>query len=791
MRSAASGLTASRAILAVVATTLVGYLAVLASWPHVRDNLPAALKWFGQPNSAATIAVVVVVLILLGGVLWRSGANQRPGTPVAIVAGLALMSAALGMASYWRCRDDSHPTFFTPVIWTADLVKGGNADQSLTAGSCPVQTPVALDIAQLCALAAVFLSVVGVAMALFQSRVDRLRVHFARSVTAIVDMDDDARSMVSAVARSMDRRSTLAVITANPDRPCVREARAQGARVLTVDFARPQTLKSLSLWRKLDRLYLLSPDPSSNLLRLRTITQCLGEVGKRQRIPLIVRIDDPWQAEVWRAENFGGSETRWAADAVGKYEVTARQLLDRIIGTGSVRSILVCGASRLTLALCSDLAQRQLEKVYYSAPGDPPLPRLVLVAENADEYEEDHEHSRRQLGLSDDALRVEAVSEAPTVSLLSSLLRKGNVAAETAVILVDADGSTGSAVDTTTGTRLAARFPAMPIYAWDPDAEVAEDRLSIVGRLSTYRLSMDMPQGQAQDDWERAARLIHDRYAAEAGHKSAATLPWAELDEFYRESNRRQVRNALWMVEKIGGHTWNVWDGGRVAVPITNMHGREPLEQLRLMGFEREAAIAMARAEHEDWCRYYRAAGWRFGTPRDNSRKIHDKLVDWETIESDPVQFKTALSSLATTLTRLRELGYRSRPVSKDCAWQQFRRTGTVRAEQRPEPWSWMTQSGETLHAHAGDWTVREGDGDDPWSVRDDIFRARYDHIDGDRWRRHGFVDARPARTGEVIETLEGPVTAAEGDWVVRGERGDQWPVPADDFARRYEGPVA
>ena len=665
MRSAVSGLTATRSVLSVVAAALICYLAVLASWPQVRDGLPAAIKWFGQPNSAASIAIVVIVLIGLAAALWRSGASRRPGAPVAIVAGLALISALLGLASYWRCRDDANPTFFTPLIWTADLVKGANADQSLSDGACPAQTPVALDVAQICALAAVFLSVVGVAMALFQSRVDRLRVYFARSVTAIVDMDDDAQSMVSAVARSMDHRGTLAVITANPDRPCVQEARAQGARVLTVNLTNPATLKSLSLWRKLDRLYLLSADPSSNLLRLGIITECLENTDERLRVPLIVRIDDPWQAEAWRAKHFGGSDTRWAADAVGKYEVTARQLLDRIIGSGSVRRILVCGASRLTLALCSELGQRQLEKVYYCAPGDPPLPQLVLVAENADEYEEDYEHSQRQLGLADDGLRIEAVPEAPTVSVLSTLLKSQSSAGETAVILVDADGTTGSAVDTTTGTRLAARFPTTPIYAWDPDAEVTEDRLSIVGRLSTYRLSMDMPRGQAQDDWERAARLIHDRYAAEAGHKSAASAPWASLDEFYRESNRRQVSNALWMVEKIGGHTWNVWDG-QSAVPITNMRGREPLEQLQLMGFERDAAIEMAREEHEDWCRYYKGAGWRYGTPRDDARKIHDKLDDWQAIEGDPERFDRALSSLATTLIKLRELGYRSRPVSDE-----------------------------------------------------------------------------------------------------------------------------
>lgn len=458
MRSADSGLTLSRTVLSVVAVLLIGYLALIASWPHLRDGLPQTVRWFGGPNSAVTIAIAVAVLIALGAVLWKSGSGRRPGAPVAIVAGLALISAILGLTSYWRCHDDSHPTFFTPVIWTVDLVKGAKPDHSLASGACPSPTPVALDVAQLCALAAVFLAVFGAALAVFRSRVDRLRVHFARSVTAIVDMDDDAQSMVSAVARSMDRHSTLAVLVADPDLSCAVKARAQGARVIAVDVGSSEALTSLSLWRKLNRLYLLSPDPSTNLLRLRAITERLDEVGKRQRIPLIVRIDDPWQAEAWRAEHFGGSKTRWAADAVGKYKVTAHQLLDRITETGSVRRVLVCGTSRLTLALCSDLAQRQLERNYYSGADDLPLPQLSLIAENADEYEEDLEHSRRRLGVGDDGMRVEAVCEPPTVSVLSSLLTDGGVG-ETAVILVDADGLTGSTIDATTGTRLAARFP--------------------------------------------------------------------------------------------------------------------------------------------------------------------------------------------------------------------------------------------------------------------------------------------------------------------------------------------
>lgn len=773
----------------VIALLMLGYLGALALVPQLRDRAPVPVQWFGSPGSARTIAIVVAVLVLLGALLVRSQGVRRPGAPVGIVAGLALISAVLGLASYWDCHDDEHPRFFRPLMFTASVVKGGTGDQSLGGQTCPSPTPVALEIARLSALAAIFLSVVGVAAALFRSRSDRLRGYFARSVTAVVDVDDDTLSMVSAIARTVDRRSTLVLITSSLDHPCVPEARNHGARVIAVDFDRPNTLRALPVWRKLDRLYLLSADPSSNLLRLKTIADRLAEVSRKQRLPLIVRIDDPWQAESWRAMHFGGSDTRWAADAVGKYEVTARRLLDRIISTDGAGRILINGTSPLTLALCSNMAQRQLERDYYAAQDDKPLPRLVLIADNAEEYQQDFALSRRRLGLSARSMRVEAVAKTASVPLLASLLADDDVDG-TAVVFVDRDSSTASSVDSTTGTRLAARFPTTPIYAWDATARVTEDRLSLVGKLRTYRLSMDLPEGQAQDAWERAARLIHDRYAAEAGHHNAASRPWAELDEFYRGSNRRQVRNALWMVEKIGGHTWNAGNATADDMETPNLRGLPPLEQLRLLGFERDKAIAMARAEHEDWCRFYRAAGWRYGPQRDDAHKIHDKLVDWASIEADPDLMKAALGSLAATLSRLRELGYRSRPARNQHVWRRFRRTGHVVAEQRDTAWTWTTGSGETMRAEAGDWAVCDVDGGDWWSVRDDIFRDTYQHIEGNRWQRRGMVRARPAEAGETVDTLEGSARAADGDWVVRGERGEQWVVPGEQFTRRYDGPL-
>jgi hypothetical protein len=93
------------------------------------------------------------------------------------------------------------------------------------------------------------------------------------------------------------------------------------------------------------------------------------------------------------------------------------------------------------------------------------------------------------------------------------------------------------------------------------------------------------------------------------------------------------------------------------------------------------------------------------------------------------------------------------------------------------------------MHAAAGDWLLEDSCGHQ-WSVRDDIFRATYEHIAGRRWRSKGLVLARAARPGETISTLEGSAIAGDGAWIVKGDAGEQWPVPAAEFAQRYQGPV-
>ena len=71
--------------------------------------------------------------------------------------------------------------------------------------------------------------------------------------------------------------------------------------------------------------------------------------------------------------------------------------------------------------------------------------------------------------------------------------------------------------------------------------------------------------------------------------------------------------------------------------------------------------------------------------------------------------------------------------------------------------------------------------------MRPDIFELTHEQIQGDRYRRVGEVDARPAVPGEVVETLEGGPRRARTSGSLRGVAGEEWLVSSEHFARTYE----
>jgi hypothetical protein len=281
--------------------------------------------------------------------------------------------------------------------------------------------------------------------------------------------------------------------------------------------------------------------------------------------------------------------------------------------------------------------------------------------------------------------------------------------------------------------------------------------------------------------------LVHEHYSSGTARSTPTTKPWKELDPFIKQSNRRQLVNALWMVEALAGHSWNSLEEPPPAAPLpADFASLPPLTQLDILGFDRSAVETMVRTEHEDWRRHYEAAGWRYAERRDDAARRHDKLLPWdELVARHPDAVHHAYRSLASTLINLRNLGYRSVPRKQDSPWRRYRRRGEVTAEQRPYPWTWTTSSGEVMHAQEGDWAVVDDSGCER-SIAAEVFGLTHEPIGSGRYRRTGTVLARRAVPGEVIATLEGDVVATEHDWVVQGAEGEQWPVPDAHFREGY-----
>lgn len=772
------------------------YVCALAVNPQLSEGVAHRLWGFGLPGSPWSIAVVLAIPMIYAG-LRRLDGSTTFSAPLIVITVMAASVLVLGMSGYWRCHGDQAP-FFAPLAWTLALFLGNV--ETFDAGPC-APMPVALEIARLLALTTTLTAALAAGLQLFRSQVDRFAIWRARSLTVIVGVDHQTLSMVRAILQTLNPAGTAVILTDDAGSDAARRARELGAKLRKADVTDPAQLSSGTMWNRLDRLYLMSADPVENLRRFNAIDSVArGRV--RARIPLTVRIDDPWQAEVWRRSFLVSADRGWVADAVGRYEVTAakvaRHMTTHDLADTEARpdrpTVILCGLYPLTYALASELAQIEREQHLHHKAHVVTPSNVVIFARGADGFVVDHTARQRRVSPAGSMLAVTAVGEEPTVDAMARYLQ-GVDSANHIVVLGDPDLETQ-------GTRLASRFPHLRVYSASRTATSLID-MSIVGALYTFPIDMELDAGAPQDVWERAAELIHEHYSADKPRDKPTTRYWKELDPFIRQSNRRQLLNALWMVEAIGNHTWNSLEHPAPAVALPDdFADLDPMTQLQILGFDEETADRMIEAEHEDWRKYYSDAGWKFAENRDDARRRHDRLLPWnELVGQKPDFADAARKSLVSTLVCLRNLGYRSvpkdataqssnRPRPDVSGWRRYQRRGQVTAERRDRPWTWTTPSGDVMRAAQGDWAVVDDAGHER-SVAAGIFEATHRQVGRRRYERCGTVLARRTDRRELVRTLEGDVVAHEGDWIVQGGAGEQWPVADEEFRASYDGPVS
>lgn len=365
----------------------------------------------------------------------------------------ASSAVPLALAAYLPCSGPA-PAGWQAITSTLALFVG-NFDVPFGAGeACAYEVPLALHVARLAALAATLTSVLSVVASMSRAQMDRLRLTRARSLTAVVGLDDASAGVVEALAREDSRRYRTVVLTKDIERACVRRVWASGTLVLRVDVDDPDELTSLKLWSKVDRAYLMSTDAGANQQRAEFLRRLLSETAGRgntasgRRLPLIVRVDDPWLADEWRRRGVG--DPHFAIDAIALYEETADALVSRLLAPeAAVRHLIIVGCGPLALALLAELSQRGREWQFVGAGQI--LPEVTLLDMDASGYVADHRQRQKRFVF--DPLVVHQVDDFPNLEPLTALI-KGLLASglrEAAVaVVVGLEG-------TRLGTRLSLR----------------------------------------------------------------------------------------------------------------------------------------------------------------------------------------------------------------------------------------------------------------------------------------------------------------------------------------------
>jgi hypothetical protein len=131
---------------------------------------------------------------------------------------------------------------------------------------------------------------------------------------------------------------------------------------------------------------------------------------------------------------------------------------------------------------------------------------------------------------------------------------------------------------------------------------------------SIFAISYLVMEGDAR---EILAQKIHENYLEiikKNNLDSPTAVKWAELSEEYRDSNRNDIqllRNCGFRISPISKHT------------------------VKPISFSLHEITKIAKIEHQRWVQEKQRNGWKWGSERDEGKKIHPDLVPWDSLSGE------------------------------------------------------------------------------------------------------------------------------------------------------------
>ena len=492
---------------------------------------------------------------------------------------------------------------------------------TLESGSIGPPVPLALEVARFVAPAVAVFGAVTAAVALLGERLSWLRLHLARDHVVVCGLGQRGLKIAEEVLAAGHR---VAAIERNEADQHVAQARDAGAVVLVGDAAEDLALRQARAERARSVVAVCASDGTNAAIAVQ-LAAMRARARTKRPVTTIVHVRDAGLCELlaqsaalscgadgMRLEFFNVPRTG-AAAMLGAVPPVARH-------DGRAPRIAVVGLGRLGLSVAFHAARRW----WFERDSITGTPELTLIGHSAEE----------RAGL----LRAQAPRIGQTCSVRTRPMGPDASEFERCELMRDADG--GAAFDAvyvcvdddakalavaltvrrcTRGARvpIAVRMSSATGLAALAAAGIGDfEDLKVVGVLDAT-CTLEALLGGVNESVARAVHADYVRRERDAGHTVAdnpSMVPWEELPEDLRESNRRQA-------DDIGAKLRSV---GRTIVPLQDW-AREPdalcAEEVELL----------ARAEHERWMRERLEQGWRYAPGvKDIARRTSPDLVGWE-----------------------------------------------------------------------------------------------------------------------------------------------------------------
>jgi hypothetical protein len=579
---------------------------------------------------------------------WRRSRLQpvwlalRPVTLLVLV----LLVLVLGTIGYSQLEKPGYSAFDSFYLALGLFTLGGDVTP-------PV--PVELQVARIVAPIVTGYAVVQAVLALFREKLQLLHIRlFRRRHVVMAGLGVTGSRLASALDEA---GYSIVAVDSDLSSPALAACRERGVSAIAGDATDKAVLQRAQL-RRARYLVVACGDDRVDM----DVAAAAADVSATRRtgaLTTFVALDDLklWRTLSARMLARTGSPS-YRLELFQMYEVAARMLLERhpafptgerpegahavLVGLEGVSESLVLHLARLWLGLRSQCDDR--------------LP-VTLIGPDA-------ERESGMLRLRYPGLRKVCELRPCSLQLESEELARGVADAETqagpitSVYVCCWDESEALASALALGALPGLAGVTVVVTVMDADAGIAraiersrraDEDVQSFGVVSGA-LTPELLFGGA---YEILARAKHEDYVLteRAKGKTSATNPqmvgWDELSDDYKEENRAFAADAGRKLESVGRMI--------VPAPLADLEGSS-------LTFSEDEIERLAIEEHNRWWKSRKRAGWSYGAIRDEERKLHPSMVEWERLSKEEQdKDRQPVRDLPKMLARA---GFETMPVS-------------------------------------------------------------------------------------------------------------------------------